>query len=99
MTCAALSPTATQALARARTPHTSCRSSAHAHACAQALAFDYQTLKEPVSSEALDAHRKFANNFVHLVSLMHGVALATLRDDFDMENVMVRRRAYGHAAR
>lgn len=56
----------------------------------QALAFDFQTMKEPVSAEQLEAHKKFANNFVHLVSLMHGVALATLRDDFDMENIMVR---------
>ena len=35
-------------------------------------------------------HQRFKNTFVHLVSLMHAVALATLRDDYDMENLVVR---------
>jgi hypothetical protein len=55
----------------------------------QAIAFDCQSLKHPPSEEAMAAHIRFKNNFVHLVSLMHGVALMTMRDDLDMENTMV----------
>jgi hypothetical protein len=53
----------------------------------QAIAFDRHGLQHP-SEEALAAHVRFKNNFVHLVSLMHGVALMTMRDDLDMENTM-----------
>ena len=35
-------------------------------------------------------HTRFKNNFCHLASLLHAVALAVLRDDYDMENIMVR---------
>lgn len=42
------------------------------------------------TQEQIDAHDWFRDTFVHLISLMHAVALATLREDFDMENLVVR---------
>lgn len=54
-----------------------------------ALAFDKQTLPLDLSEEMRVAHTRFCNNLVHLASLMHGVAVATLRDDYDMDSIIV----------
>jgi hypothetical protein len=54
-----------------------------------ALAFDKQSLSLTTSEHLRIAHRRFCNNLVHLASLMHGVAVATLRDDYDMDSIMV----------
>lgn len=56
----------------------------------QALTFDYETLPRDISEEALLAHWRFRDNFIHLVSLLHAVALLTLRTDYNMENLSVR---------
>jgi hypothetical protein len=56
----------------------------------QALTFDYETLPRDISEEALMAHWRFRDNFIHLVSLLHAVGLLTLRTDFNMENLTVR---------
>ena len=50
------------------------------------LNFDRAGMEGPDDEE----HKWFCDTFVHLVSLFHGVALATLRGDFDMENLAVR---------
>lgn len=55
----------------------------------QALAFDGRTLPKDATPDQLAGHLRFKNNLVHLTSLLHAVALATLRDDYDMENIMV----------
>jgi hypothetical protein len=38
----------------------------------------------------IEEHEWFTNTLVHLVSLLHAVALATLRVDLNMENIVVR---------
>jgi hypothetical protein len=55
----------------------------------QALAFDGKSLVEDASLIALQAHERFKDNLMHLVSLLHAVALATLRQDFNMDNITV----------
>ena len=40
--------------------------------------------------EEVEEHRWFCDTLVHLISLFHAVALATLRGDYDMENLVVR---------
>lgn len=55
----------------------------------QAYAFDAKTLPRNATDEQITEHHRFMNNLVHLSSLLHAVALATLRDDYDMENIMV----------
>ena len=55
-----------------------------------AACFDFQAVEKDPTTEAWAAHEVFVDTFLHLVSLMHAVALATLRDDYDMSNLMVR---------
>jgi hypothetical protein len=47
--------------------------------------------KNPTDHDRLE-HEWFRNTLVHLVSLLHAVALATLRVDLNMENIVVRFR-------
>ena len=55
-----------------------------------ALNFDRTAVpKEGATAEEVEEHRWFCDTLVHLVSLFHAVALATLRCDYDMENLMV----------
>ena len=42
------------------------------------------------TQEEIEEHQWFCDTFVHLISLFHGVALATLRGDYNMENLVVR---------
>ena len=56
----------------------------------QATVFDVQTVVKDPSEKTMAGHQRFKNTMTHLVSLMHAVALQTLRDDYDMENIMVR---------
>ena len=60
----------------------------------QAHAFDTQTMPKDATDEQVSRHIKFKNNIVHIASLLHAVALATLRDDYDMENITVRAQAH-----
>ena len=55
-----------------------------------AISFDRPAPHSNATAEEVEEHKWFCDTFVHLVSLFHGVALATLRGDFDMENLMVR---------
>ena len=59
-----------------------------------AACFDLQAVEKDPTTEAWAAHELFVDTFLHLVSLMHAVALATLRDDYDMSNLMVRRTSW-----
>eukprot|EP00892_Ulva_mutabilis_P004193 jgi/Ulvmu1/2145/UM129_0004.1 len=45
--------------------------------------------KVGATQEQIEEHKWFCDTFVHLISLFHGVALATLRGDYNMENVVV----------
>eukprot|EP00892_Ulva_mutabilis_P004192 jgi/Ulvmu1/2144/UM129_0003.1 len=54
-----------------------------------ALQFDKTAVpKANATPEQLEQHAWFRDTFVHLISLMHAVALATLREDFNMENLV-----------
>ena len=56
------------------------------------LNFDRMTIhpsNNPTEEDFLE-HEWFRNTLIHLVSLLHGSALATLRLDFNMENIVVR---------
>lgn len=56
-----------------------------------ALKFDRESIPKENPSEAqLKDHQWFRDTMIHLVSLMHAVALSTLRTDFNMENIVVR---------
>lgn len=56
-----------------------------------ALKFDRETIsKENPTQQQIEDHRWFRDTMIHLVSLMHAVALGTLRTDFNMENIVVR---------
>ena len=58
------------------------------------LNFDRITLPDSKSpEEEAEEHRWFCDTLIHLVSLFHAVALATLRSDHDMENLTVRNPA------
>lgn len=46
--------------------------------------------KTGATAEQIEEHKWFKDTFVHLISLFHGVALATLRGDYNMENIVVR---------
>ena len=48
--------------------------------------------KTGATQEQIEEHKWFRDTFVHLISLFHGVALATLRGDYNMENIVVRHR-------
>lgn len=54
------------------------------------LNFDRMTIRFNPTQPAIDEHEWFRNTLIHLISLMHAVALATLRVDFNMENLVVR---------
>ena len=55
-----------------------------------AINFDRNAVpKEKPTPEQTEQHEWFCDTFVHLISLFHGVALATLRGDYDMENLVV----------
>ena len=63
-----------------------------------ALNFDRTAVpKEGATAEEVEEHRWFCDTLVHLVSLFHAVALATLRGDYDMENLVVRPAAAPNA--
>lgn len=55
----------------------------------QALCFDAYTIPETSTLQA-QAYDKFKDNLIHLISLLHAVGLATLRDDYNVENIVVR---------
>lgn len=55
----------------------------------QALCFDAYTIPEASTLQA-QAYDKFKDNLIHLISLLHAVGLATLRDDYNVENIGVR---------
>lgn len=60
--------------------------------------FDRMSLPDKPTDDERAAYSHFRDTLVHLVSLLHAVALATLRDDFDMENIKVRAsNAHAHA--
>jgi hypothetical protein len=46
--------------------------------------------KDSPSPSQIKDHLWFRDTMVHLASLMHAVALSTLRTDFNMENIVVR---------
>lgn len=56
-----------------------------------AVNFDRESVPKvnPTTQQVKD-HQWFRDTIVHLASLMHGVALATLRTDYNMENLVVR---------
>eukprot|EP00892_Ulva_mutabilis_P007760 jgi/Ulvmu1/5356/UM022_0150.1 len=55
-----------------------------------AINFDRNALpREGATQEQIEQHQWFCDTLVHLVSLFHGIALATLRGDYDMENLVV----------
>eukprot|EP00884_Botryococcus_braunii_P001134 jgi/Botrbrau1/11020/Bobra.101_1s0018.1 len=66
---------------------------AWADACAQAIAFDSDTLPATPSESELEAARLFREAMVHLISLLHGVALQHLRIDWDLGN-LTRHQSY-----
>ena len=56
-----------------------------------AVNFDKEAVpKSNPSTQHVKDHQWFRDTIVHLASLMHGVALATLRTDYNMENFVVR---------
>jgi hypothetical protein len=55
----------------------------------QALCFDAYTIPQTSTLQA-QAYDKFKDNLIHLISLLHAVGLATLRDDYNVENIVVR---------
>ena len=60
-------------------------------AVVMSLQFDRTAVpKSGATREQIEQHDWFRDTMVHLISLMHAVALATLRDDYDMENLVVR---------
>ena len=56
-----------------------------------ALKWDREAFpKDNPTAAQLRDHQWFCDTMIHLVSLMHAVALSTLRTDFNMENIVVR---------
>jgi hypothetical protein len=56
-----------------------------------ALAFDRESVhKVSPTEEQVREHQWFRDTVIHLCSLLHAVALATLRTDYNMENIVVR---------
>jgi hypothetical protein len=54
------------------------------------LNFDRESIsKTSPTEDQIKGYEWFRNTLIHLVSLMHAVALATLRVDFNMENLVV----------
>jgi phage gp46-like protein len=55
------------------------------------LTFDREAVpKVNPTEEQVNEHQWFRDTVVHLGSLLHAVALATLRTDYNMENIVVR---------
>jgi hypothetical protein len=55
-----------------------------------AVNFDRESVpKSNPTAQQVKDHQWFRDTVVHLASLMHGVALATLRTDYNMENLVV----------
>eukprot|EP00892_Ulva_mutabilis_P007761 jgi/Ulvmu1/5357/UM022_0151.1 len=55
-----------------------------------AINFDRNALpREGATAEQIEQHKWFCDTLMHLVSLFHAVALATLRGDYNMENLVV----------
>jgi hypothetical protein len=48
--------------------------------------------KKGYSEQQVKDHQWFRDTVLHLASLMHGVALASMRTDYNMENLVVRIR-------
>jgi hypothetical protein len=59
-------------------------------AVVMSLNFDRESLPPNPTEEQVRDHQWFRDTLIHLASLLHGVALATLRSDFNMENLVVR---------
>jgi hypothetical protein len=56
-----------------------------------ALKFDREAVpKQNPTEQQIKDHQWFRDTMIHLVSLLHAVALSTLRTDFNMENIVVR---------
>ena len=56
-----------------------------------ALTFDREAVpKNNATEEQVKEHEWFRDTLIHLCSLLHAVALATLRTDYNMENIVVR---------
>lgn len=64
-------------------------SSKWADAVIQVLNFDFGTLPADLDDEGIKKAVKFGDTFVHLISLMHGVAIQNLRRDWDLDNMDV----------
>ncbi|GMH38627.1 hypothetical protein BSKO_06511 [Bryopsis sp. KO-2023] len=58
-----------------------------ADAVIQVLNFDFGTLPLDIDEAGKIRARKFADTYVHLISLMHGVAVQNLRRDWDLDNL------------
>lgn len=55
------------------------------------LCFDRETVcKDHPTQQQIKEHHHFRDTLLHVASLLHGVALATLRTDFDFDNLIVR---------
>ena len=55
-----------------------------------ALTFDREAVpKINATEEQVKEHQWFRDTLIHLCSLLHAVALATLRTDYNMENIVV----------
>jgi hypothetical protein len=63
-----------------------------------AVAQDRHNVREATNEEPMrelraeldSGHQKFKNILCHLVSLLHAVALGTLREDHNLQNLVVR---------
>lgn len=55
----------------------------------QVLNFDFGSLPDDLDDEGIKKAVKFGDTFVHLISLMHGVAIQNLRRDWDLKNTAV----------
>lgn len=56
-----------------------------------ALTFDREAVpKMNATEDQVKEHQWFRDTLIHLCSLLHAVALATLRTDYNMENIVVR---------
>eukprot|EP00210_Caulerpa_lentillifera_P008077 g7712.t1 len=56
-------------------------------AAIQCVKFDFCTLPGTLSEEARQNSQIFQDNIIHLISLLHGVALQNLRRDFETRNL------------
>ena len=55
------------------------------------LCFDREAVpKEEPTHRQIIEHQTFRDSLLHVASLLHGVALASLRTDYDFDNLIVR---------